>query len=86
MKRIKNVMPERFNRASRGSANGFPLKDCGNDGEGLSFFKRLNSYGPQNPASLPKFFSTGKSEWWSHPAELQEKLALLSSIIACSRS
>jgi hypothetical protein len=23
------------------SANGFPLKDCGNDGEGLSFFKRL---------------------------------------------
>jgi hypothetical protein len=27
-----------------GSANGFPLKGCGNDREGLSFFKRLNSY------------------------------------------
>jgi hypothetical protein len=32
-----------------GSANGFPLKDCGNDGEGLfSFFKRLNFYEKQN--------------------------------------
>jgi hypothetical protein len=26
-----------------GSANGFPLKDCGNDREDLSFFKRLDS-------------------------------------------